>query len=92
MTEFNRWLEKVKDVELKNELLSISKNDGEIEDRFYKSLSFGTGGLRGELGVGTNRMNVYTVGRATFGLADYLLQIGGYSTVIACFLLMKTRE
>ena len=83
MTEFNRWLEKVKDEELKNELLSISKNDREIEDRFYKSLSFGTGGLRGELGVGTNRMNVYTVGRATFGLADYLLQIGGYSTVIA---------
>ena len=83
MTEFNRWLEKVKDKELKNELLSISKNDREIEDRFYKALSFGTGGLRGELGVGTNRMNVYTVGRATFGLADYLLQTRGYSTVIA---------
>ena len=83
MMEYNRWLEKVKDGELKKELLSISKNDKEIEDRFYKTLTFGTGGLRGELGVGTNRMNVYTVGRATFGLADYLLQIGGYSTVIA---------
>lgn len=83
MMEYNRWLEKVKDEELKKELLSISKKDREIEDRFYKSLSFGTGGLRGELGAGTNRMNVYTVGRATFGLADYLLQIGGYSTVIA---------
>ncbi|MBQ7373427.1 MAG: phospho-sugar mutase [Clostridia bacterium] len=83
MTEFNRWLEKVKDKELKDELLSICGNDKEIEDRFYKSLTFGTGGLRGELGVGTNRMNVYTVGRATFGLADYLLQTGGYSAVIA---------
>ena len=83
MTEFERWHEKVKDEELKKELVSISKNDKEIEDRFYKALTFGTGGLRGELGVGINRMNVYTVGRATFGLADYLLQTRGYSTVIA---------
>ena len=83
MTEFNRWLKKVNDEELKNELDSIRDNVKEIEDRFYKALTFGTGGLRGELGVGTNRMNFYTVGRATFGLADYLLQIGGYSTVIA---------
>ena len=83
MTEFNRWLKKVNDEELKNELDSIRDNVKEIEDRFYKALTFGTGGLRGELGVGTNRMNFYTVGRATLGLADYLLQIGGYSTVIA---------
>ena len=76
MTEFERWLEKVQDNEIKNELLSVVGNDKEIEDRFYKSLSFGTGGLRGIIGAGTNRMNIYTVGKATFGLAEYLLATG----------------
>ena len=83
MTEFERWLEKVEDNEIKNELLSVKGNDKEIEDRFYKSLSFGTGGLRGIIGAGTNRMNIYTVGKATFGLAEYLLATGGNSIVIA---------
>ena len=83
MTEFERWLEKVKDDEIKNELLSVVGNEKEIEDRFYKSLSFGTGGLRGIIGAGTNRMNIYTVGKATFGLAEYLLATGGNSIVIA---------
>ena len=73
MKEFERWLEKVEDKEIKNELLSVARNEKEIEDRFYKSLSFGTGGLRGIIGAGTNRMNIYTAGKATFGLAEYLL-------------------
>lgn len=83
MTEFERWLEKADNAEVKNELLSVVGNDKEIEDRFYKSLSFGTGGLRGIIGAGTNRMNIYAVGKATFGLAEYLLATGENSIVIA---------
>ena len=83
MIEFERWLEKAQDNEIKNELLSVQGNDKEIEDRFYKALSFGTGGLRGIIGAGTNRMNIYTVGKATFGLTEYLLATGGNSIVIA---------
>ena len=83
MMEFERWLEKVQDGEVKAELLSVVGNEKEIEDRFYKALSFGTGGLRGIIGAGTNRMNIYTVGKATFGLAEYLLATGGNSIVIA---------
>ncbi len=60
------------DPDLKKELESIKGNDSEILDRFYKSLEFGTGGLRGVIGAGTNRMNVYTVAQATQGLANYL--------------------
>ncbi len=70
---YSEWLEKATaDPDLKEELESIKGNDDEILDRFYKSLEFGTAGLRGVIGAGTNRMNVYTVGRATQGLADYL--------------------
>ena len=70
---YNEWLEKADaDPDLKVELESIKGNDDEILDRFYRSLEFGTAGLRGVIGAGTNRMNVYTVGRATQGLADYL--------------------
>lgn len=83
MKEFERWVEKVTDCEIKTELYAIKDDDKEIEDGFYKELSFGTGGLRGIIGAGTNRMNVYTVGKATFGLAEYLLSIGGNSVVIA---------
>ena len=57
MIEFERWLERAEDEECKNELLSLKGMGKEIEDRFYKSLSFGTGGLRGIIGAGTNRMN-----------------------------------
>ena len=68
------WLEKTKnDKELHEELLKISDLPEEINDRFYKELSFGTAGLRGKIGAGTNRMNVYTVARATAGFADYIL-------------------
>ena len=70
---YNEWLEKATgDPDLKAELESIKGNDDEILDRFYRSLEFGTAGLRGVIGAGTNRMNIYTVGRATQGLADYL--------------------
>lgn len=70
---YNEWLEKADaDPDLKAELESIKGNSNEILDRFYRSLEFGTAGLRGVIGAGTNRMNVYTVGRATQGLADYL--------------------
>lgn len=70
---YNEWLEKATgDPDLKAELESIKGNDDEILDRFYRSLEFGTAGLRGVIGAGTNRMNIYTVGRDTQGLADYL--------------------
>lgn len=70
--KFNLWMEsQIVDDVSKNELRSI-KDEREIEDRFYKELEFGTGGLRGVIGVGSNRMNIYTVGKATQGLAQYL--------------------
>ncbi|MCD7775411.1 MAG: phospho-sugar mutase [Clostridiales bacterium] len=70
---YNHWLRNaVKDPDLTKELNEIKGNDEEILDRFYKSLEFGTGGLRGVIGAGTNRMNVYTVAQATQGLANYL--------------------
>lgn len=71
---YNRWLNEEKvDEALKNELQTI-ENEKEIEDRFYKNLEFGTGGLRGKIAAGSNRMNVYTIGKATQGLATYLLK------------------
>ena len=51
-------------------------NESELTDRFYKGLEFGTGGMRGILGAGTNRLNIYTVGKATQGLSDYISQLG----------------
>lgn len=70
---YNEWLEKaVEDADLKAELEEVKGNDEEILDRFYRSLEFGTAGLRGVIGAGTNRMNYYTVCRATQGLADFL--------------------
>ena len=74
MEKYKEWLENSYfDEETKKELLSIEKNEKEIEDRFYKNLEFGTGGLRGVIGAGTNRINKYTVRRATYGLANYIL-------------------
>lgn len=70
---YNEWLEKaVIDPDLKEELESIKGNEEEILDRFYRCLEFGTAGLRGVIGAGTNRMNYYTVCQATQGLADFL--------------------
>lgn len=70
-TSYQEWLKKVHDVELLKELKSME--DKAKEDAFYRDLAFGTGGLRGTLGVGTNRMNIYTVAKATQGLANYIL-------------------
>ena len=70
---YTRWLEKTaENAEVYNELTAIAGQDDQIEDRFYRELEFGTGGLRGILGAGTNRMNVYTIGKATQGLSRYL--------------------
>lgn len=72
-TLYALWLERAgDDEELISELKSIEGKENEILDRFYKSLEFGTAGLRGVIGAGTNRMNIYTVNQATQGLADYL--------------------
>ncbi|WP_248927118.1 phospho-sugar mutase [Paenibacillus hamazuiensis] len=74
---YEMWLsDPAVDVATKKELLSIKDQPKEIEDRFYRDLEFGTGGLRGVMGAGTNRVNIYTVGRATQGLAQYLLKSG----------------
>lgn len=73
MTEYERWLNtELDDPDLAEELSRIKGNPEEINDRFYRNLEFGTGGLRGVIGAGTNRMNVYTVRKATQGLANYL--------------------
>ncbi|MEY9096597.1 phospho-sugar mutase [Paenibacillus sp. RC84] len=83
---YEKWLQDPSiDEETKKELQSIAGQDKEIEDRFYKDLEFGTGGLRGVIGAGTNRMNLYTVGKATQALAEFALKNGGAhpSVVIA---------
>ncbi len=75
---FQFWLQDAYfDDDTKQELLAIRNNEAEIEDRFYKDLEFGTGGLRGVIGAGTNRMNFYTVRKATQGLANYILKENG---------------
>ena len=74
---YEEWLTSpVFDEATKAELRAIAGNDAEIRDRFYKDLEFGTGGLRGIVGAGTNRMNLYTVRRATQGLAKYIISKG----------------
>lgn len=71
------------DEETKAELQALRGNEKEIEDRFYRQLEFGTGGLRGVIGAGTNRMNIYTVRQATQGLANYILAQGGQEKGVA---------
>ena len=72
---YNQWINNnYFDKATKEELISIKDDDKEIKDRFYKNLEFGTGGLRGVIGAGTNRINIYTVRRATFGLANYIIK------------------
>ena len=84
LEEYKRWCEGPEfDEETKKELLSIKDDVKEIEDRFYKELEFGTAGLRGVIGAGTNRMNKYTVGKATQGLANYILEQGSQDKGVA---------
>lgn len=70
--KWEQWLGNIKDLELINELESMESNENEIEDCFYKDLEFGTGGLRGVIGAGTNRINIYTVAKVSQGYANYL--------------------
>lgn len=74
---YDLWLEKaVADPDLRVELQSVANDEEAKNDRFYRDLEFGTGGLRGVIGAGTNRMNIYTVNKATQGLAEYILENG----------------
>ena len=82
--EYEFWLEdSYFDAKTKEELRAIATDEKEIEDRFYRELEFGTGGLRGVIGAGTNRMNVYTIRKATQGLANYILKQGGADKGVA---------
>ena len=84
MAEFERWLsQQLDDPDLTEELQSIQGKPEEINDRFYRNLEFGTAGLRGVIGAGTNRMNVYTVRKATQGLANYLNKYVGSGASVA---------
>ncbi|HAL31937.1 MAG TPA: phosphoglucomutase [Lachnospiraceae bacterium] len=84
MESYNEWLEDPYfDEETKQELKGIAGDDKEIEDRFYKELEFGTGGLRGVIGAGSNRMNVYTVRKASQGLANYVIKNRGQDKGVA---------
>ena len=77
MENFKFWLtDNYFDQETRDELQAIQGDEAEIEDRFYKELEFGTGGLRGVIGAGTNRINVYTVRKTTQGLANYIIKQG----------------
>lgn len=82
------WLQdEAVDDQTKQELRLITDQEGEIEERFYKDLEFGTGGLRGVIGAGTNRINAYTVGKATQGLAQFILErnSGGSKSVVIAY-------
>lgn len=82
--EYEKWCtDSYFDEETKKELLAIKDDGNEIKDRFYKRLEFGTGGLRGVIGAGTNRMNIYTVRQATQGLANYITSQNGQNKGVA---------
>ena len=82
--QYDFWLSDAYfDEATKEELKAIATDEKEIEDRFYKELEFGTGGLRGVIGAGTNRMNIYTVRKATQGLANYIIKQGGKDRGVA---------
>ena len=81
---YNEWLtNSYFDEETREELRSIADNEKEIEERFYMDLEFGTAGLRGVIGAGTNRMNIYTVRKATQGLANYIASVNGQAKGVA---------
>ena len=84
LEKYENWLnDSAIDEETKEELRSIKENDAEIQDRFYKDLEFGTAGLRGVIGNGSNRMNKYTVTKATQGLANYIIKCGKQAQGVA---------
>lgn len=82
--QYQEWLSNPYfDEKTKQELREIADNENEIKERFYKELEFGTAGLRGVIGAGTNRLNIYTVRKATQGLANYILQTGAQAKGVA---------
>ncbi len=84
LKEYQKWCtDDYFDIETKAELKAIEGDDMEIQDRFYRQLEFGTGGLRGVIGAGTNRMNIYTVRKATQGLANYIISQNGQEKGVA---------
>lgn len=86
LAKWNRWnAEKLEDKDLTEELERISNNNEEIKERFFRDLEFGTGGLRGVIGLGTNRMNVYTVAKATQGYCNYLNQHWAHASVAIAY-------
>ena len=82
---YKEWLSKATDSDISNELKDIADKPDEINDRFYKNLEFGTGGLRGIIGAGTNRMNIYTVGHATQGLSEYVKSVNAHGRVAIAY-------
>lgn len=91
LAEYERWL-KDADPETVKELEGIKGDDAEIKDRFYKALEFGTAGLRGVLGAGTNRMNEYVVGQATQGLANQLIKTNGADADLSVVIAYDSRH
>ncbi|PWJ95868.1 phosphoglucomutase [Oceanotoga teriensis] len=82
--KLNEWIEKT-EKDVKDELEKIKTNEDEILDRFYKDLEFGTGGMRGKMGAGSNRMNIYTVARATQGFANYIKSKKDFPSVVIAY-------
>ena len=82
--KYQLWMEKVTDPEVKKGLLAMQGNDKLIENSFYKDLEFGTGGLRGELGAGSNCLNVYTIRKVTQGIADSMKHYGMKVAAVSC--------
>ncbi len=85
LEDYGVWRQQVENAELLVELEQIEGKEKEIEDRFYRELEFGTGGLRGVLGAGTNRMNIYTVAKATQGYSNYLKKIAEIPSVAIAY-------
>ena len=84
LEKYEEWCKNpVFDENTRKELLELKGNDSEVKERFYKDLEFGTGGLRGIIGAGTNRMNIYTVGKATQGLANFIIKENGQDKGVA---------
>ena len=81
---YNEWCEKVTDKEIRRELDEMRGNDTAIENAFYKDFEFGTGGLRGELGAGTNCLNVLTIAKVTQGIAERMRACGQTKVAVSC--------
>ncbi|MED4753939.1 phospho-sugar mutase [Brevibacillus choshinensis] len=92
-TNYHRWVSfAALDTEMKDHLKSIQKDEGALEDCFYKGIEFGTGGMRGEMGPGINRINVYTVRKASEGLARYMSELGTEAKESGVVIIYDTRH